>query len=106
MRRKSDGLGVWFSVLVVFSGLLVFAGCGENPGTWGAEKVSTKIAASLELADVSVTPRPEGGFVGSGKRADGETITFTILQDAEAHRMSWDAKGDRGFVEEGFYELK
>lgn len=92
--------------LLLLSGLLILGGCRDNPGTWGAEQVTTKIAASLELSDVTLSPRPEGGFAGSGKRADGETITFTISQNAEAHRMSWDAKGDRGFVEEGFYELK
>ena len=104
LNQKHAGAG--FTGLLVLVGLLILGGCRDNPGTWGAEKVSTKIAASLELSDVTLSPRPEGGFSGSGKRADGETITFTISQDAEAHRMSWDAKGDRGFVEEGFYELK
>ena len=104
LQRKCSGRWLFGSMLVV--GLLVTVGCGQNPGTWGAEKVTAKIAASLELSGVAVTPRPEGGFVGSGMRADGEKIEFTISQDAEAHRMSWDAKGNRGFVEEGFYELK
>jgi len=105
MVRNRKNMRIIFAGLVIIGGLLT-GGCRDNPGTWGAEKVAAKITSSLELSDVTVKARPEGGFAGSGKRADGETITFTIHQDAEAHRLSWDAKGDRGFVEEGFYELK
>lgn len=89
-------------MLVVVCGLV---GCKENPGTWPQDKVSAKISESLELVEVTLTPAT-GGFEGSGKREDGETVTFTITQDPAASKMSWDAKGDRGFIEDGFYELK
>lgn len=93
------------AVLLVLS-FFLFSGCADNPGKWGADKVSAKVSESLELSDVTITASDGGGFTGSGTRSDGETVTFTITQDAEAHRMSWDAKGDRGFVEDGYYELK
>ncbi len=92
----------------VLSGLAIafcLTGCAENPGTWSQDKVSAKISESLELTEVSLTKTGDG-YDGTGKRADGETLKFVITQDAEAHRMSWDAKGDRGFFEDGFYELK
>ena len=99
--------GAMLQTLCVLSFLCV-GGCNpaENPGTWGVEKVSAKIQESLELTDVELTANPEGGFTGTGSRTDGETVTFTITQDPTASRMSWDAEGDRGFVEDGYYELK
>ncbi len=94
--------------LLVLCGLTIslLAGCAENPGSWGADKVQQQIGKSLELTDVTLNPREEGGFEGSGKRGDGETVSFTITQDPDAHRMSWSAEGDRGLFEDGFYELK
>ncbi|GAB5403365.1 MAG: hypothetical protein Aurels2KO_15960 [Aureliella sp.] len=84
---------------------LVLTGCRENAGTWGEEKVKDKIIEKLELTDATLEPA-ESGFTGSGKREDGETVSFTIEQDPETGRMSWDAQGDRGFFEDGYYELK
>ncbi len=99
-------LGNKSKLILLFLGLCIgLLGCRENPGKWSADQVKVKIMESLELNNVTLTPLPTGGFSGIGQRADGETLTFTILQDAAAHRMSWDAKGDRGFVEDGFYEL-
>jgi len=92
-----------------FAMLLVaacFFGCAkENPGLWGKDKVEAQVKKSLELDEVSLEPRTEGGFSGSGKR-EKETIQVTVKQDAASSRMEWDAKGDRGFVEQGYYELK
>lgn len=85
---------------------ILFCGCSENPGTWSQDKLHAKITEKLELVDAELQPVEGGGFKGSGTRADGETVTFTISQDPGAHKMSWEAEGDRGFVEEGFYELK
>lgn len=84
---------------------IVLAGCRENAGTWGEEKVKAKITEKLELTDATLQPA-DGGFTGSGTREDGEAVKFTITQDPETGRMSWDAEGDRGFFEDGYYELK
>lgn len=83
----------------------MISGCRENAGTWGEDKVKAKIVEKLELTGAQLTPS-DNGFTGEGPRTDGETVTFTITQDPESGRMSWDAKGDRGFFEDGFYELK
>lgn len=99
----------WHQKLAVISlvfGLFCLNGCRENPGKWPQDKVQSKIMESLELVEATLTPNPAGGFQGSGKRDDGETVSFTITQDPAASRMQWDAKGDRGFIEDGFYELK
>lgn len=83
----------------------MLAGCAENPGTWGEDKVKAKIIEKLELEDVTLTANPEGGYTGKGMR-DGETFTVKITQDPAAHRLSWDAESDRGSFEDGFFELK
>lgn len=82
-----------------------FVGCGDNPGAWPVEKVQTEIAQRLELTDVKLTAKEGGGFEGTGM-LDGETVTLTITQDPDAGRISWNAVGDRGLTEDGFYELK
>lgn len=85
---------------------VIFTGCADNPGKWPLPKLEAKISENLELTSIELAPRPEGGYQGSGQRADGETVKFTITQDPEAHRIEWQAQGDRGFVEDGYYELK
>ncbi|NND96003.1 MAG: hypothetical protein HKN47_01590, partial [Pirellulaceae bacterium] len=65
--------------------LVVSLGCrGDNPGTWTNDKVSAKMMESLNLTEITLSPDPSGGFSGTGKRADGETITVTVNQDADA----------------------
>ena len=94
------------SALLVLGSLLC-SGCSQdNPGTWPRDRVSAKVMESLQMTEVTLSPDPAGGFSGTGKRADGETLTLTVTQDAATHRISWDAKGDRGFVEDGYFELK
>ena len=85
--------------------MFLLPGCGNNPGQWGEEQVKAKIIESLEMDDLTLTANDGGGFTGTGKRGE-ETLTIKIDQDPEASRLSWDAQGDRGFIEEGFYELK
>lgn len=96
--------GTKWSLLTVFA-LVVCIGCADNPGSWGEDKVKAQIIKSLEMDDLSLTANEEGGFTGTGKRGE-ETLTVKISQDPEASRLSWDAQGDRGFVEEGYYELE
>lgn len=98
--------GKKFGFSVVMLVCLLLVGCGDNPGNWPEERVKAKIQEKLELVEVSISERQEGGFEGSGKRADGETVEFEISQNPDEHQMSWEATGDRGFVEEGFYELR
>jgi hypothetical protein len=94
-------IGFVFSLI-----LLLCLGCSrENPGTWPQEKVSEKISQSLELSGLNLQPRAEGGFTGTGKREE-ETITVIVTQNPAESRIDWDAKGDRGFVETGFFELR
>jgi hypothetical protein len=83
----------------------LISGCRDNPGKWPPEKVSTKIAESLELSDVSLSA-VDGKLQGSGVRSDGETVSVTVTQHPESGEIRWDAKGDRGFVEEGYFQLQ
>lgn len=90
---------------------LLLAGCAENPGKWPKEKVAEYVKESLtreglEMTEVTLTEREGGGFEGSGTAADGETLKLVVTQDPAAHRLTWDAQGDRGSFLDGSYELK
>lgn len=80
-------------------------GCKQNVGTWPPDKVAPIVVKSLEISDLSLV-KTETGLGGTGKRADGETVTVKVTQDSANNKFSWEAKGDRGFFEAGSYELK
>ncbi len=91
--------------------LLSVAGCADNPGKWPKEKVAEYVKQSLieqdmAMNEVTLTEKPGGGFEGTGKAADGETLSLTVTQDADDHRLIWEAKGDRGSILDGSYRLK
>ena len=90
---------------------LVLVGCQDNPGTWPKEKLAEHVKDSLnrqglEMSEVTLTEQEGGGYSGVGKVADGEKLQLTVTQDADAHRLTWEAKGDRGSILDGSYELK
>lgn len=93
----------WLCLLALLVAGVV--GCGvDNPGNWPAEKVSAYLADHFEITDVVLTPTADG-FSGTGKRADGETLNISVTMVPEKSEFRWDAKGDRGFVEEGDFAL-
>ncbi|MEO8270475.1 MAG: hypothetical protein ABI557_12200 [Aureliella sp.] len=91
--------------------VLTLVGCGDNPGKWPKEKVAEHVKQSLieqemEMNEVTLTDKPGGGFEGTGKVAGGETLKLTVTQDADDHRLIWEAQGDRGSILDGSYRLK
>ena len=80
-------------------------GCKQNVGTWPPDKVAPIVAKSLEISDLSLV-KTDAGMEGTGKRADGETMTVKVTQDSANNKFSWEAKGDRGFFEAGSYALQ
>ncbi|HAC91335.1 MAG TPA: hypothetical protein DCF63_12015 [Planctomycetaceae bacterium] len=95
------------SLLLGASLLLVsLTGCRkDNPGKWPAERVTAKVAESLQLSEFSLSPATNG-LEGSGKRADGETLKVVVTLHPDTSEIRWNAKGDRGFEEEGSYQLQ
>jgi hypothetical protein len=90
--------------LVIAISIACLSGCKDNPGKWAPDKVTTKVAESLEVTDLTLNSTANG-LEGTGKRSDGETITVVVKQDSAGGTIAWDAKGDRGFVETGSYSL-
>ncbi len=91
--------------------ILSMAGCGDNPGRWPMEKLSEHVKQSLvdqgvEVTEVNLTEKAPGVFEGTGQVAGGETLKLLVTQDPAAHRLTWDAEGDRGSFLDGSYELK
>ncbi len=88
-------------------GSLVFAaGCGgaiSHPGVWTEADAEANIKRKMDLTEVDLAPAA-GGFSGTGKNADGESFKIAVQQNATTKRLDYDAKGDRGTNEEGFFE--
>ncbi len=93
---------------VVLTGIAIsLPGCSDNPGSWPQPKVEAKVAESLDLSQITLTPGTEQGvFTGTGKHAGGETFKLTVTQNASDKRISWEADGDRGTSEVGSYGLE
>lgn len=92
-------------MLIVCLFVVCCVGCRDNPGKWSPEKVSAKVAESLELSEFSLS-KSDGKLQGSGIRDDGQTVSVTVTQHPESGEIRWDAKGDRGFFEEGYFQLQ
>ncbi len=90
---------------------LTLAGCGDNPGAWPQEKLAEYVKESLvregvEVTGVTLTAKAGGGFEGTSQAVGGEKFKLLVTQDPAAHRLTWDAQGDRGSFFDGSYELK
>lgn len=85
---------------------LSLVGCGglANPGEWTETEIEANIKEKMGLEAIDVTPAAEG-YTGTAKNSDGESFEFTIKQDAETKKLQYKATGDRGTVEEGFFEV-
>lgn len=93
-------------IVILFAFLAsLSAGCKQNVGTWPPDKVAPIVAKSLEISDLSLV-KTDAGMEGTGKRADGETMTVKVTQDSANNKFSWEAKGDRGTFEAGSYALQ
>ncbi len=89
----------------LFSLVLSLApGCnrGGNPGTWDEAKVEQYMMEKMELESVDLSPSGDG-FEGTGTNTYGETYELKITQQASGKRLDYEATGDRGTNETGFY---
>jgi hypothetical protein len=91
---------------LMFLSLLAIPGCGglANPGTWSEAEIEANIKEKMGLESVDVTPSADG-YTGTAKNSEGESFTFTIKQDAASKKLQYTATGDRGTIEEGFFEV-
>ena len=94
---------------ILFCCLICFTliGCkpAANPGNWDQARVEEHLKKKHQLEEISLLPKSEGGFTGSGKTKLGETYMFKVTQDAEAKKLSWEFESDRGDVGSEIYEF-
>ena len=94
---------------VFFCCLLSFAlvGCkpAAHPGNWDQARVEEHLKKKHQLEEISLQPKPEGGFSGSGKTKVGETYSFKVTQNADQKKLSWDFESDRGDTGSEVYEF-
>ncbi|MEQ1825973.1 MAG: hypothetical protein ABL921_08490 [Pirellula sp.] len=85
---------------------LCFAGCkNNNPGEWPQALIEEKLKTKYEFVEIGLSPDGPGKYLGSAKSKDGETLKITIVQDPKSKSMKYDFKGDRGWFEDGKYDL-
>ncbi len=99
----------WLLVNLFLAMVLVgqFTGCTQsNPGNWPQQQVEEKVKSNLKLSEISLTPRPEGGYSGTGKTSEGEAYKLQVTQDPARKRLEWKFESDRGDIGDAYYEFE
>ena len=79
-------------------------GCGNDPGSLSKGEVEDKLKAELKLKSLTLAPLPEGGFEGTGDRADGRTVKITVTQKPEERSLWYSAKDEKGEFRAGGFK--
>jgi hypothetical protein len=69
-------------------------GCSNDPGSMTKSEVEAKLKKETKLQEITLQERPEGGYEGTGRRADGVTYTLTVTQKKEEQSLSYVLKND------------
>jgi hypothetical protein len=87
--------------------LVTLVGCNasNNPAGWTQETIEQKLKSKYSFVELKLSPAGEGKYTGTAKSKEGETLAITISQNKEAKSLKYDFKGDRGWFEDGTYDL-
>jgi hypothetical protein len=87
--------------------LLTLVGCNasNNPASWTQDTIEQKLQSKYDLVEIKLSPAGDGKYSGTAKSKEGETLKVTITQDKQAKSLKYDFKGDRGWFEDGTYDL-
>lgn len=96
----------YFSVWLLCA-LLTLVGCNtsNNPGGWTQDTIEQKLQSKYSFVELKLSPAGEGKYTGTAKSKEGETLAVTITQNKQAKSLKYDFKGDRGWFEDGTYDL-
>lgn len=94
----------WMRVLALVFVCLLQPGCGssDHPGNWPQSKVESMLTERMQLKSISLAPG-DGGFSGTAVSPDGESWKLKVTQDAGKRRLDYEAEGDRGSTETGYF---
>ena len=90
----------------LFCAIATFAGCSKHPGNWTQATIEQKLGSKYGFTEFTLSPAGEGKYTGKAKSKEGETLKVTVTQDEKAKSLKYDFKGDRGWVEDGKYDLE
>lgn len=87
--------------------LLTFVGCNasNNPASWTQDTIEQKLQSKYDLVEIKLAPAGDGKYTGTAKSEEGETLKVTVTQDKQTKSLKYDFKGDRGWFEDGTYDL-
>lgn len=91
--------------VILLAVLFGLSGCKENPAKWPNDRIAEKVSESLDTTGLTLTAT-EKGLEGTGKREDGESVDVIVTLHPESSEIRWNAQGDRGFIEEGKFQLR
>ena len=80
------------------------SGCASDPGSLTRSEIEAKLKDALNLNAVSLKARPEGGYVGTGQKADGTNYTITVDQKKADRSLWYSAKSDTGDLKAGGFK--
>ena len=93
------------SLLVVACCLVSFvSGCASDPGSLTQSEIEAKLKDALNLKAVSLKTRPEGGYVGTGQKADGTNYTISVDQKETDRSLWYSATSDTGELKAGGFK--
>lgn len=79
----------------------LLGGCTSDRGTPSQGEVEAKLKEALGVETVALTARPEGGYSGTGRKADGTTYTITVDARGADGTLWYTATSDTGELKAG-----
>ena len=98
---------VRYSCVCMLCAVMTFVGCNasNNPANWRQDMIEQKLQSKYRFTELKLSPAGEGRYTGTATSKEGETLAVTITQDKQAKSLKYDFKGDRGWHEDGIYDL-
>jgi len=92
--------------VVVIAGcfLIMVSGCASDPGSMSKSEIEVKLKDKLNLKEVSLKERPEGGYTGTARKEDGTKYTITVTQQKEDRSLWYAVMTDKGELTAGGFK--
>lgn len=81
--------------------VLAAGGCANDPGSMTRGEVEARLRDELGLASVSLQEQPDGGYSGTGQRADGGRYAITVARKPADRSLWYTATSERGELKAG-----
>lgn len=84
--------------------VLLVTGCASDPGSMDQSEIEAKLQEALDLETVALKELPEGGYAGTGVRADGTNYAITVTQQKADQSLWYSARSEQGELKAGGFK--